>query len=138
MTADELEFEIKYKDNTTWAHITQWNCEVLPPTFDLQIHNELLHAIRSLQKTFDGCLGVSLTSIRNRKQFWRFTIGHDTLDHAFQLATKFVDVKKTVLNFVQKIDANVKVISLRSRVGKESGSSTQYNRDTGTTPTVAI
>ncbi|XP_048246289.1 uncharacterized protein LOC124123148 isoform X2 [Haliotis rufescens] len=132
VTMDNDEFEVKYKDNPTWAHISRWNCEVVPATFDLLIHREL-YTIGGLPKTFADCLKVTLTSVRNRKQCLIFAFGHDTLVDAVDMVNKFVEVKQTILKFIRQINAKVKDISLKCWVGEQNGSSEEEVKNAGET-----
>ncbi|XP_048246286.1 uncharacterized protein LOC124127331 isoform X3 [Haliotis rufescens] len=132
VTMDNDEFEIKYKDIPTRAHISRWNCEVVPATFDLRIHREL-YTIRGLPKTFADCLNVTLTSIRNRKQCLIFAFGHDTLVDAVEMVNKFVEVKETLLKFIRENYSKVKDMSLRCWVGEQNRSSEQDVKNIGET-----
>lgn len=111
---DALTADFNDKEENPW--ITEWTCKAFPLECDIQLRLGIYKQLCDIRHQFDVNQGVKLMNLCNTKQKVILAFGHDTKVNALNLITKFVDVRSTVLEFMQKVDRNVEDIKVSVRL----------------------
>ncbi|XP_071078437.1 uncharacterized protein [Haliotis cracherodii] len=139
-TVDSRVIKVHFHDTYHWKHLTSWNCTPCPDKCYLHLSNmELSRQLRALKEEVD----TGDRNLMNIDGPLVFKFVHNTDDDARQMFAQNKKMGNTFKQFLQKIDSQVKYITMEATLGGTTEAVSQaaslpVNQDTVTTSIIGM